>query len=158
MKQYILSIVLMSMLIPAAAFCQEFEHEDVDIQMEMREREMELKNREAEMGREQEMGMLDLQHREAQMGLEREMREVELERRRFELERAQAQEGDKDELLPLLLLVLVVHILMAVWVYTDIRQRNCGSGIWIVIALLAGLLGTLVYAVVRIGDNRKKEP
>jgi hypothetical protein len=33
---------------------------------------------------------------------------------------------------------------------------NRGSGIWIVIVLLAGLLGALVYAVVRIGDGRQK--
>ncbi|MBL7188372.1 MAG: hypothetical protein ISS70_18760 [Phycisphaerae bacterium] len=60
----------------------------------------------------------------------------------------------KDALHPLLLLLLVVHILVAVWVYTDIRKLNSGSGIWIVIALLTGLLGTLVYAVVRMGDAR----
>jgi hypothetical protein len=53
--------------------------------------------------------------------------------------------------------IVVVHILAAVWVYQDIRQRGCGSGLWVVIALLAGLLGTLVYAVVRIGDGEKKE-
>jgi hypothetical protein len=53
--------------------------------------------------------------------------------------------------------LLVVHILLAVWVYTDIRKLNRGSGIWIVIALLTGLLGTLVYAVVRLGDARTEE-
>ena len=57
----------------------------------------------------------------------------------------------------LLLLVLVVHILVAVWVYQDIRQRNSGSGIWIVVALLTGLLGVLVYAIVRLGDTREKK-
>jgi hypothetical protein len=36
----------------------------------------------------------------------------------------------------------------------DIRQLNRGSGLWIVIALLTGLLGALVYAVVRLGDAR----
>ena len=58
---------------------------------------------------------------------------------------------------PFLFLIVVVHILVAVWVYQDIRKRNAGSGIWIVIALVAGLLGVLVYAVVRIGDNDKKK-
>jgi len=51
----------------------------------------------------------------------------------------------------------VVHVFTAIWVYLDIRQRNRGSGLWIVLALLAGLLGTLVYAVVRIGDTEKKK-
>jgi hypothetical protein len=48
----------------------------------------------------------------------------------------------------------LIHILLAIWVYHDIRQRNMGSSIWIVIALLTGLFGTLVYAVVRIGDKQ----
>lgn len=49
----------------------------------------------------------------------------------------------------------VVHILSAVWVFQDIRSRGAGSGVWIVIALLAGLFGVLVYAVIRLGDIRK---
>ena len=52
-------------------------------------------------------------------------------------------------------LCIVVHILVAVWVFQDIRSRGTGSGIWIVIALIAGLLGALVYAVVRLGDAKK---
>ena len=52
-----------------------------------------------------------------------------------------------------MLLTIIIHILLAMWVYQDIRKRNRGSGIWIAIALLAGLLGAGVYAVVRIGDK-----
>jgi len=124
---------------------------DIDIQMEMHEREM------------------DLQHQKSQMDIERRMQELELEKRKIELEhmrRANEHPGrledyddddDDDELHPLLLLLLVVNILCAVWVYQDIRRRNAGSGIWIVIALLTGLLGTLVYAIVRLGNGAKKE-
>ena len=53
-----------------------------------------------------------------------------------------------------LAILLVVHILLTVWVYTDIRGRNSGSGIWITVTLLTGLLGAAVYALVRIGDAR----
>jgi hypothetical protein len=63
-------------------------------------------------------------------------------------------DDDDDDLHPLLLLLAVVHILCAVWVYQDIRRRAGGSGLWIVIALLTGLLGTLVYAVVRLGESK----
>lgn len=52
-------------------------------------------------------------------------------------------------------IMLIVHILVSIWVYSDIRKRNSGSGIWVVIALLTGLFGTAVYALVRIGDNKK---
>jgi hypothetical protein len=58
----------------------------------------------------------------------------------------------------LLLLVLLgstlIHILLATWVYQDLRKRNTGSGIWIVITLLAGLCGAAVYALVRLGEKQ----
>jgi hypothetical protein len=143
MKRYVLSILLMSMLVPTAVWCGEFEEiaelEAIERQMEHREREMEL------------------EHREAEMGFEREMQQLELEERKTHIEREHAghrERHGKKGAAPLLLLILVVHILVAVWVYTDIRKLNSGSGIWIVIALLTGLLGTLVYAVVRMGDAR----
>ncbi|MGD8501162.1 MAG: hypothetical protein PVJ86_10975 [Phycisphaerales bacterium] len=147
MKRYVLSAVLMSMLVPTAAFCQEFgEEEDIERQMELHGME------------------LEMQHREAEMDLERQRRELELERQKIHLDRERRgpehpgprMHHPKKELGPLLLLCLVVHILVAVWVYTDIRRLNRGSGVWIVITLLTGLLGGLVYAVVRLGDERQK--
>jgi len=47
----------------------------------------------------------------------------------------------------------VIHIMLAVWVFTDIRKRGEGSGIFIVLALLAGIPGTILYALVRLGDR-----
>jgi len=143
MKQYVLmSVLLMSMFACPAVLSQEFEPEDMEIQMEMRQREMEL------------------QQREAKMEMEREMYKLELEQRRMELERAYQDDNDDDEgegaLGILLLICAVIHILVAIWVYMDIRQLNRGSGIWIIIALLAGLLGALVYAIVRLGDGQQK--
>ncbi len=138
MKRCILIMVLATMFAPAAVFSQELERqEDPEFQMEMHERQMELEQRDAEMGFQQSMY------------------ELELEKSRIGLERMRI--GHKHRKHPFLLLVIIVHILVAVWVYQDIRKRNAGSGIWIVIALLAGLLGVLVYAVVRIGDNDKKK-
>ena len=145
MKRYVLmSVLLVSMLACPAVLSQEFEPEDMEIRMEMHERE------------------IKRQHREAEMNAEREMQKLELEQRRLELERDREHDHDDDDcecgggLVLLLLICAIVHILVAIWVYTDIRQLNRGSGIWIVIALLAGLLGALVYAVVRIGDGRQK--
>ncbi len=151
MKRYVLmSVLLVSMFACTAVLSQEFEPEDMEMQMEMQEREMELG------------------HREAAMNAEREMQHLELEQRRMELERARndldIDDDDDDDddddcgggLVLLLLICAIVRILAAVWVYTDIRQLNRGSGIWIVIVLLAGLLGLLVYAVVRLGDSRQK--
>ncbi|MFH1718849.1 MAG: hypothetical protein ABIF19_15950 [Planctomycetota bacterium] len=134
MKRYVLGIVLVSMLVPVAAFCRDFGREDAEHEMALRDRDMEF------------------QQHQAEMDMEREMQKLELEERRFKLERA--REGHKEKVHPLLLLVVVIHILVAVWVHMDIRQLNRGSGIWVVIALLAGLFGALVYAVVRLGDGR----
>ncbi len=152
MKRYILSMMLATMFVPALAAAQEEGPEDIEFQMEMHEREMEQ------------------QHREAQMDIERRMQELKLEKYKIELEHMRKpkehpghmknnddDDDDDDGAHPLLLLVLVVHILCAVWVYQDIRRRAGGSGIWIVIALLTGLLGTLVYAVVRIGESPKSQ-
>ncbi len=135
MKRHVLmGLLLVSMFACPAVWSREFEPEDMEAQMEMREREMELEQRRAEMD------------------MEREMQKLELEGQRLKLEHARA--GNKDKPNPLLLVILVVHILVAVWVYMDIRQLNRGSGLWIVITLLTGLLGALVYAVVRLGDGR----
>lgn len=53
----------------------------------------------------------------------------------------------------IVLVSLVIHILLATWVYQDIRRRGTGSGIWIVVTLLAGLFGAAVYALVRLGEK-----
>jgi len=145
MKRYVLmSILLVSIFACPAVLSKEFEPEDMEIGMEMREREMEL------------------QRLDTKMAMEREMQNLELEQRRMELESARQDDNDDDDgeceggLGLVILICAIVHILVAIWIYTDIRQLNRGSGIWIVIALLAGLLGALVYAVVRLGDNRQK--
>ena len=142
MKRIIICIALMAMLIPVAAFSQEARPEAAQQQRAARAREMEM--------REREMG---LQQQEAEMNFQRQRQELELEERRIDLENA--RKANKKNPHPLLLLLVVVHILCAIWVYQDIQKRARESGIWIVIALLSGLLGTLVYAIVRLGDGTK---
>jgi uncharacterized membrane protein (DUF106 family) len=135
MKRYVLmSLLLASMFACPAVLAKEFVPEDIDAQMAMREREMEL------------------QQRQAKMDMDREMQKIELEGQRLKLD--MARRGHKGEPNPLLLLIIVVHILLAIWVYIDIRQLNRGSGLWIVLVLLAGLLAAIVYAIVRLGDGR----
>ena len=134
MNRCILIMVLATMFAPAAVFSQELE------------------------GQENPEYQMELEQRNAEMDFQQSMRELELEERRIELDRLRrGHEHRSHKKHPFLLLVIIVHILVAVWVYQDIRKRNAGSGIWIVIALLAGLVGVLVYAVVRIGDNDKKK-
>ena len=143
MQRYVLSIVLMTMFVSTAAFAQEPEPEE-NVEREMHLRSMQL----------------ELEEREAKLGFQERMRELELEQRRIELEhQRRPQEHSKHHRKGkphlLLIVLFIVHILMAVWVYKDIRERNRGSGIWIVIVLLTGLFGVLAYAVVRLGDTRQ---
>jgi hypothetical protein len=149
MKRFVLVGVIMAMFVPGAALClgadETAEYENVERQLDLRQRE------------------LELQGREAELGFHGEMRKLKLEQRRMELQHKRAgkkhAEGWKhkreDKAAPFLIVITIVHILMAVWVYQDIRKRGAGSGIWIVVALLTGLLGTLVYAVVRLGDTHQ---
>ena len=58
------------------------------------------------------------------------------------------------ELLHVLILVAIVcNILLAVWIYTDIRKRGEGSGIFVAVALVAGIPAAIIYSLVRVGDK-----
>ncbi len=98
---------------------------------------------------------------EQRQQFDRERQELQHQRDRMQPQqqwpaRKQMHKGGHKPLCGLLMVMcLVVNILVAIWVFQDIRTRGTGSGIWIVIALLAGLLGALVYAVVRIGDIKQ---
>ena len=151
MKSYILITALIAMLVPTTLFAEEHEqneeHQDAEHQIHLRRAQMELEEHESEL----EFG--------------REMREMELRERQIELDRRTKplsrkpypKHHGKCPAAPLLLLCMVINILLTVWVYQDIKKRNTGSGIWIVVTLLAGLFGALVYALTRIGDNKQPQ-
>jgi Flp pilus assembly protein TadB len=154
MKTYLLFAVLAGTLLAAISFAQESFEEDEGTPEEAMEREIHMRNME-----------LELQQREAEMGFEQQMREIELQKHRHNLKNKQqhkkhpggAGHCGHGKMFPLLAIICIVHLLVAIWIYQDIRRRNAGSGLWIVIALLTGLLGALVYAVVRLGDNRQTQ-
>ena len=54
-----------------------------------------------------------------------------------------------------LLVLFVCHILLAAWIYTDIRKQGQGNGIFIILALVAGFPAAILYALVRIGDKKQ---
>ena len=129
MRKYLLSIVLVSMLVPTATFAEK------PGPIEEVERQMRLQKMELDMGK-----------HKTDVKFQEEMRKLDMEKQRLQLDRERKKLGFGDhcspcrKILPLLLLgCVVVHILTAIWVYKDIRQRGSGSGIWIVVVLLAGL-------------------
>jgi len=178
MNRCLLITILTAVFVSPAVLAQEpFEgepppEEEMEREIYMHKMQLEQRQHEAQMnfGRERRQLELkkqnmELQQREAQMDFDQKMREIELEKHHIALEREQRPQKHpacfahcrKGKMFPLLAICCIVHILVAVWVYQDIRRRNAGSGIWIVIALLTGLLGALVYAVVRLGDSRQTQ-
>ena len=151
MKGYVLISVLVAMFLPVIVFGQEH-GESKEHQQEDMERQIHLWRMQLEM-----------EEQEAELDFRRNMRELELAERRIALEhQRKAQKHRKhfkhncgEKMAPLLIICFVVHVLLAVWVYQDIRKRSSGSGIWIVIVLLTGLLGVLPYAIVRLSDGRE---
>jgi len=110
---------------------------------------------------------LELNQLKAEFDYQNEMREIELAQKRRALEMQAAapcpmpcKGGDKwrghckmKHCLGFMMICFIVHILLTIWVYQDIRKRHAGSGVWIVITLLTGFFGALLYALVRIGDK-----
>jgi hypothetical protein len=110
---------------------------------------------------------LEMEAREEKMRVEREMNNLAIEQRKMELERQNRPAVGPGKACPmgrgrcqsgkacgvLMLAMGIINILLTAWVYQDIRRRNTGSGLWIIITLMAGLFGAAVYALVRIGDK-----
>jgi len=67
---------------------------------------------------------------------------------------SKAGKGLHDFLGLLFLIGVICNILLAIWIYTDIRKRNEGSGIFVAMALVAGIPAALIYALTRIGDKK----
>ena len=49
----------------------------------------------------------------------------------------------------LILGLLVVWILLAVWVYRDAKKRGMEATLWLLVVLLTGFIGLIVYLIVR---------
>jgi hypothetical protein len=48
---------------------------------------------------------------------------------------------------------ILCNVLLAIWIFMDIRKRGEGSGIFVVLALVAGVPAAIIYSLVRIGDR-----
>ena len=145
MKRIFLFTLMASILIPVLAYSQDNPEAAAQRKNATPTREIQMREKE-----------LDLQQKEAEFKFQQAKRELELQSYKIKLENA--RNPKKNEIMPILfMIIVVVNILCAIWVYQDIQKKSHESGIWIVIALLAGLIGTLVYAVIRIGDTTKQK-
>jgi hypothetical protein len=49
---------------------------------------------------------------------------------------------------------ILCNILLTVWIFGDIRKRGEGSGLFVVLALFAGIPAAIIYSLVRLGDRK----
>lgn len=45
--------------------------------------------------------------------------------------------------------MLIISIMIAVWVYRDAKSRGMSGALWLLIVLIAGIIGLIIYLVVR---------
>ena len=53
--------------------------------------------------------------------------------------------------LPLILAAVywIVALLLCVWVYKDAKKRDMNAAVWLLIVLVTGCIGCIIYLVVR---------
>lgn len=43
----------------------------------------------------------------------------------------------------------IISILLCIWVYRDAESRGMGGVLWLIVVLIAGIIGLIIYLVVR---------
>jgi TctA family transporter len=43
----------------------------------------------------------------------------------------------------------IIAIILCIWVYRDAEARGMGGALWLIIVLIAGIVGFIIYLVVR---------
>ena len=52
-------------------------------------------------------------------------------------------------LIILVVVFYVIGILIAIWVYKDAKKRDMNAAVWLLIVLVTGCCGCIIYLVVR---------
>ena len=142
MKKHMLCLLLAGFIAPAPVFAEETKTGIQDAEHQLVMFGIQLKQKRAES---------DFQ-------FDQQMRELGLEKARLEIEHAHRKlgrhPGPKPERICAIILLIAVlnRILAPIWIYRDMRQRNAGSVILVLLGILGGLAGLLTYAVIRLGD------
>lgn len=55
-------------------------------------------------------------------------------------------------ILPIMAAIFLVAILLAVWVYRDAEKRGESGVLWLIIVLITGIIGLIIWLIVR-GDK-----
>ncbi len=54
-------------------------------------------------------------------------------------------------IIPIILAIVwfVVALIIAIWVYKDAKKRDMNAAVWLLIVLVTGCIGCIIYLVVR---------
>jgi hypothetical protein len=52
-------------------------------------------------------------------------------------------------LIILVVVFYIIAILIAVWVYKDAKKRDMNAAVWLLIVLVTGCIGCIIYLVIR---------
>lgn len=55
-------------------------------------------------------------------------------------------------------IIFIVWIILAVWVYKDAKKRGENAVLWLLVVLLTGIIGLIVYLIVRKGERKEEQP
>ena len=47
------------------------------------------------------------------------------------------------------IVILILGIALAVWVYKDAKKRDMNAAVWLLVVLLTGCIGCIIYLIVR---------
>lgn len=51
----------------------------------------------------------------------------------------------------------VIWIIIAIWVYRDAESRGMNGALWLIVVIILGIVGLIIYLLVRAGEKGKKE-
>jgi uncharacterized membrane protein YoaK (UPF0700 family) len=46
-------------------------------------------------------------------------------------------------------IIIIVFILIAIWVYKDAESRGMSGVLWLIIVIILGIIGLIIYLVIR---------
>ncbi len=53
---------------------------------------------------------------------------------------------------------LVVAILLCVWVYRDAQRRGMNGALWLIVVIITGIIGLIIYLIVRKDKTAAAKP
>lgn len=52
---------------------------------------------------------------------------------------------------------IIIWLLVSYWVYKDAESRGMNGALWFIVVFLLGIVGLIIYVVVRSGEKGKRE-